>query len=161
MREKALYDLIDRIECSDFSYFEWKERDQTLILSKTSPENFKRKLSDQVGENKRTLSDRKESIPTDDAIQAEVEPQVSINQEKIEEIKSPIVGVVYLQPSSSDSVFVSLGDRIEVGQTLCIVEAMKMMNEIKSSVSGILKSIRVENEEVVEFDQVLFEVIVE
>lgn len=71
-------------------------------------------------------------------------------------IKSPIVGTFYRSPSPEDEPFVKVGDHVEKGQTLCIVEAMKIMNEIESEHSGEVKKILIENAEAVEFDQPLF-----
>ncbi len=71
-------------------------------------------------------------------------------------VKSPIVGTFYRSPSPDDDAFVSVGDQVEKGQTLCIVEAMKIMNEIESEYSGEVKKILVDNEEPVEYDQPLF-----
>jgi acetyl-CoA carboxylase biotin carboxyl carrier protein len=71
-------------------------------------------------------------------------------------VKSPIVGTFYEAPSPDDEVFVKVGDQVQKGQTLCIVEAMKIMNEIESEHSGEVKKILVENGEAVEFDQPLF-----
>lgn len=71
-------------------------------------------------------------------------------------IKSPIVGTFYRAPSPDDDAFVQVGDLVEKGQTLCIVEAMKIMNEIESEYSGEIKEILVEDAEAIEFDQPLF-----
>jgi len=72
------------------------------------------------------------------------------------QVKSPMVGTMYLAPSPGASNFVSVGDKINVGDTLCIVEAMKMMNQIDSDVSGTLKAILINDGEPVEFDEPLF-----
>jgi acetyl-CoA carboxylase biotin carboxyl carrier protein len=72
------------------------------------------------------------------------------------EIKSPMVGTFYRSPSPEAPAYVNVGDTIEVGQVLCIIEAMKLMNEIKSEVKGRIIDIHVENAEPVEFSQVLF-----
>jgi len=71
-------------------------------------------------------------------------------------VKSPIVGTFYRAPSPDDDPFVKVGDTVEKGQTLCIVEAMKIMNEIESDYSGEVKKILVEDGEPVEYDQPLF-----
>ena len=68
-------------------------------------------------------------------------------------IKSPIVGTFYRKPSPDKDPFIKVGDSIEVGDVLCIIEAMKMMNEIKSDISGKILSIDVEDGEPVEFGQ--------
>ena len=72
------------------------------------------------------------------------------------EITSPMVGTFYAGPAPGAKPFVDLGSRIEVGDTLCIVEAMKMMNPIEADVDGTIVSILVENGAPVEFGQVLF-----
>ena len=72
------------------------------------------------------------------------------------EIKSPMVGTFYRSPSPEAPAFVEVGQTVEVGQVVCIVEAMKLMNEIKSEVRGKLKEVVVENAEPVEFGQTLF-----
>lgn len=72
------------------------------------------------------------------------------------EIKAPMVGTFYRSPSPEAPPYVNVGDKIEVGQVLCIIEAMKLMNEIKSEVKGRIIDIHVENAEPVEFSQVLF-----
>lgn len=71
-------------------------------------------------------------------------------------IKSPIVGTFYESPSPDEAAYIKVGDRVEVGQTLCIIEAMKIMNEIESDKAGIVKEILVSNAQPVEFDQPLF-----
>ena len=75
---------------------------------------------------------------------------------KAVEIKSPMVGTFYAAPSPDSAPFVKAGDTIEVGQVVCIVEAMKLMNEIKSDIKGKLVSCLVENADPVEFGQALF-----
>jgi acetyl-CoA carboxylase biotin carboxyl carrier protein len=74
------------------------------------------------------------------------------------EIVSPLVGVVYLKPNPEQSQFKQVGDSVKKGDVLCIVEAMKVMNEIVSDVDGELVEVLVENEQVVEYDQPLFRV---
>lgn len=74
------------------------------------------------------------------------------------EIKSPMVGTFYRSPSPEASSFVEIGQTVEVGQVVCIVEAMKLMNEIKSEVRGRVAEIHIENAQAVEFGQTLFSV---
>ncbi|RKS85928.1 acetyl-CoA carboxylase biotin carboxyl carrier protein [Orbus hercynius] len=71
-------------------------------------------------------------------------------------IKSPMVGTFYRTPSPDSKSFVEVGQKINVGDVLCIVEAMKMMNQIESEKAGVIKAILVENGQPVEFDQPLF-----
>ncbi|MCX5680227.1 MAG: acetyl-CoA carboxylase biotin carboxyl carrier protein [Candidatus Omnitrophica bacterium] len=72
------------------------------------------------------------------------------------EIKSPMVGTFYRSPSPEAPAYVNVGDTINVDQVICIIEAMKLMNEIKSEVNGKIVDIQVDNAEPVEFGQVIF-----
>ena len=72
------------------------------------------------------------------------------------EIKSPMIGTFYRSSSPDTPPFVSVGDKISKGQTVCIIEAMKLFNEIESEVSGTVVKVLVENANPVEYDQVLF-----
>ena len=74
------------------------------------------------------------------------------------EIVSPVVGVVYLKPAPDKPDFKKVGDRVEKGEVVCIVEAMKVMNEITADIAGEITAILVENEQVVEYNQGLFKV---
>ena len=70
--------------------------------------------------------------------------------------RSPMVGTFYRAPNPESPNFVSIGDTVKVGQTLCIIEAMKLLNEIESEHAGVIKEILCENGQGVEFDQPLF-----
>ena len=72
------------------------------------------------------------------------------------EVTAPMVGTFYSASSPGAAAYVQVGDRVSEGDTLCIIEAMKMMNQIEADVSGVVKSIRIQNGEPVEFGQVLF-----
>ena len=71
-------------------------------------------------------------------------------------VKSPMVGTMYRSPAPGAPAFVEIGQKIKEGQTLCIIEAMKMMNQIEADKAGTIKAILVEDESPVEFDQPLF-----
>ncbi len=77
-------------------------------------------------------------------------------EEEGQKIIAPMVGTYYSASSPGAKPFVEVGDKISVGDTLCIIEAMKMMNQIEAEISGTVKSIRVQNGEPVEYGQVLF-----
>jgi len=72
------------------------------------------------------------------------------------EVTAPMVGTFYAASSPGAAPFLQVGDRVNEGDTMCIIEAMKMMNQIEADVSGVVKSIRIQNGEPVEFGQVLF-----
>lgn len=74
------------------------------------------------------------------------------------DIIAPIVGTVYLQPTPDRPAFKQVGDQVSVGETVALIEAMKMMTEIKSPVNGVLTNINVQPEQIVEYGQILFKV---
>jgi acetyl-CoA carboxylase biotin carboxyl carrier protein len=71
-------------------------------------------------------------------------------------VRSPMVGTFYSAPSPDAPPFVEVGQHVNVGETLCIIEAMKMMNQIEADKSGVIKQILAKNEDAIEFDQPLF-----
>lgn len=94
--------------------------------------------------------------------QAPQPPQQNDNAAKSEpkkkyvEVKSPMIGTFYRSPNPETSAFVNVGDKVEVGQTVCMIEAMKLFNEIESEISGSIVEVLVENATPVEYDQPLF-----
>ena len=81
-----------------------------------------------------------------------------ISDESAIEIKSPMPGTYYCSPSPEAPPYVKVGDRVTEGDSLCIVEAMKIMNEIESNVTGVVKEVLVENGKPVEYNQPLFRI---
>jgi acetyl-CoA carboxylase biotin carboxyl carrier protein len=80
------------------------------------------------------------------------------NLDGLHAVRSPVVGTFYRAPAPGEEPYVEVGDRVKQGQTLCIVEAMKLMNEIPSDVSGEVVEILAQNAEGVEYDQPLFHI---
>jgi acetyl-CoA carboxylase biotin carboxyl carrier protein len=78
---------------------------------------------------------------------------------KLVDVVSPMVGTFYRAPAPDADPYVDVEDHVKVGQTLCILEAMKLMNELEAEVSGVIKEITVENAEPVEYGQVLFRIL--
>jgi acetyl-CoA carboxylase biotin carboxyl carrier protein len=76
----------------------------------------------------------------------------------LKEIRSPMVGTLYLQPEPGAEPYARVGSRVTAGQTVCIIEAMKIMNEIEAEVSGVVREIVVDDASPVEYGQVLFRV---
>jgi len=76
----------------------------------------------------------------------------------LKNIKSPMVGTFYRKPAPDKSPFIEVGQKINIGDTVCIVEAMKMMNQVKSEFQGIIKEIHIQDGQPVEFDQTLISV---
>ena len=75
-----------------------------------------------------------------------------------EDLLSPMPGTFYISPTPDDDPFVSVGDEVKKGQTLCIIEAMKIMNEIESEFDGTIINVKVNNGDPVEYNQSLFEI---
>ena len=92
---------------------------------------------------------------------AAVEPQAvgtTIDFNHITEVKSPMVGVFYAAPSPDAQPYVQVGSKVKKGDVLCIIEAMKLMNEIESEYDGVVEAVLVNNEDVVEYGQPLFRI---
>jgi acetyl-CoA carboxylase biotin carboxyl carrier protein len=102
------------------------------------------------------------SVANNNTIQKEVVEKVALAPEVVDDhfhiVEAPLVGTFYRASSPDSDPFVEVGDRVQNGDVLCIVEAMKSMNEIQSDVSGIVKEICVENAGMVEFEQALFKI---
>ena len=77
-------------------------------------------------------------------------------EEKNFVFRSPIIGTLYLTPGPDDPPFIQVGEEIKIGQTVCLIEAMKIFNEIKSDVNGVVTKILVDNESPVEYNQEIF-----
>jgi len=93
------------------------------------------------------------AAPDSEAQKAESESDTGLA-----EVTSPMVGTFYRAPAPDAPPYVETGDRVEKGQTVCILEAMKLMNELEAEVSGTIREICVDNAEPVEFGQVLFRI---
>jgi len=87
-----------------------------------------------------------------------VEPKPAAEPKEIQghAVKSPMVGTVYLAPTPGAKPFIEIGQRVKVGDTLCLIEAMKMFNQVESDKAGVISACMVENSYPVEYDQPLF-----
>jgi acetyl-CoA carboxylase biotin carboxyl carrier protein len=94
--------------------------------------------------------------PVAPAKEAVTEAPKAEDTSKYIEIKSPIIGTLYRKPSPDKPAFVKVGDTISAGDTVCIIEAMKLFNEVESEVSGKIVKVLIEDSSPVEFDQPLF-----
>lgn len=123
----------------------------SMTVLEIEHEGFKLKLSKNKGEVLTRVESNNVS-PVGEVAHEEVKVQGY-------EVKSPLVGTFYMQNSPKDKPFVSIGQRVEAGDTLCIIEAMKIMNEITAPISGVIDSIKVSNASPVGFDQVLMVIV--
>lgn len=102
------------------------------------------------------VSSPAQSVSAASAPPAAEKPAPSTDDSKYITIKSPMIGTFYRTPSPDKPVFINVGDEIKNGKVLCIIEAMKLFNEIESEVSGKIVKVLVENATPVEYDQPLF-----
>lgn len=93
--------------------------------------------------------------PVSEAASAKAAPAVNKN---LFEVKSPMVGTYYSAPSPDAEPFIKVGDRVKKGDTLCIIEAMKLMNELPSEISGTVKEICVDNSQAISFGEVIIKI---
>ena len=121
------------------------------------------------GEESVRINRKKEAHISPSAPQVSISapaPQQSVSPPAIEEepthelakITSPMVGTFYRSPAPGKPAFVEIGQKVKVGDVVCIVEAMKMMNQVKSDVEGVVKKIHIEDGQPVEFDQPLISI---
>lgn len=94
--------------------------------------------------------------PVPQGVSELVEPEASPEMDGLHAVRSPVVGTFYRAPAPGEDEYVEVGDVVSAGQTLCIVEAMKLMNEIVADVSGEVVEVLAENAGGVEYDQPLF-----
>lgn len=152
MEYQELVQLIDKIDQSSLKYFEYRFADESLTLAKDMPTLI-------VEQSTQKVDATQEILPMETvANKAVVTEQVVTQVASYDEVKAPLVGVVYLQPEPSAAPFVAVGEQVSKGQVLCIIEAMKLMNEVVAPFDCIVKGIHAVNETVVEYDQRLFEI---
>ena len=145
MEQKEIFEFISRFEESSLTVLEIEEDSFKLKLEKPGPQTAA------VVSVASPVQPMQQTQPMQPATPSPVD-------NGFEKVKSPIVGVFYESPSPEEPAFAALGQKVSKGQVLCLVEAMKMMNELKSPVDGIIKAIHGTDGQLVEFDQVLFEV---
>ena len=150
--------LIEMLEESNLNEIEIKEGEEAVKLVKSNPvpSNFISSTPAIISEPTQQSPITKPSVPLSEATVTQEISQTSDVLESGNKMNSPMVGTFYSAPNPESEPFVKVGDQINEGDVLCIIEAMKMMNEVKSEFSGTVKQILVDNAEPVEFDQTLF-----
>ena len=154
MKEKTIKKLIKLVESSNI--------DQLEVSSWGRKVRITRRLHDgngntpQAGVVHNIPARTVETAPANPTPETVVEPKPTDADKKYVEVKSPMVGTFYAAPAPDAPPYVTQNQKIKVGQVVCIVEAMKLMNEIESEVAGRVAKIMIENAQPVEFGQVLF-----
>lgn len=142
---KEIVKLIDLMEERNLSEFELEVEGIKIKISR--------------GQTKAALSaplSASVSSPEAEANSAGIEPFAEEEKNNLRYISSPMVGTFYRSPDPSSPPFIEIGEPVKKNQTLCIIEAMKLMNEIESDIDGILEDVYVENGKPVEYGKRLF-----
>ncbi len=147
--------LIKMLDESGLAEIEIEEEGSKLRLSKPRP-----KITQAVQQFVPQILEQQSQVEKPKEEQIKTEPEAEKKEEfksdKIVEVRSPMVGTFYKAPSPDAEPYVTVGSRVKKGTVLCIIEAMKLMNEIESEVSGTVVKVLVENAQPVEYDQPLF-----
>jgi acetyl-CoA carboxylase biotin carboxyl carrier protein len=148
--------LIKIVEKSDITEFSIQEGDLKVKISKNSNSSAVQMPVQTEIQSQSAPQSQPQPAPA----QQEEKPKSEepAKDENIYEVKSPIVGTFYRAPAPDADPYVQVGEKVSQGQVLCIVEAMKLMNEIESEVSGKIVKILVDNATPVEYNQPLFQI---
>ncbi|MCP4570251.1 MAG: acetyl-CoA carboxylase biotin carboxyl carrier protein [FCB group bacterium] len=150
MKEKQIKKLIQLVEESDIDVLEVSSWGRKVRIT--------RRLSNNTSDNgSSSMANLAAHMPPPVAVVAPA-PQAppAADDDKFMAIKSPMVGTFYAAPAPDAKPYVEVGQHVEKGQVVCIVEAMKLMNEIESEVAGRVTKVNVENAQPVEFGQAIF-----
>lgn len=142
MNLKEIKEILLTIDKTNLTYVNLKEKDFALEVSKSQNTKDEILLTD-------SIIDESDFVETINSI---------VVSNDIHLIKTPIMGTYYESPSPESSSFVRVGDKVNKGDTLCIIEAMKLMNEIHSDVDGEIVEVLLKNEDLVEYNQPLFKI---
>jgi acetyl-CoA carboxylase biotin carboxyl carrier protein len=148
---KYVKQLLEMVEKSAVNEVELEEKGHKIRITKSAPQNVM-----QAPQYQMAMPAPAAAAPAAPAPQAAAAKPAAAEGKKYHEVKSPIVGTFYRSPSPDAAPYVEVGSKVKQGGTLCIVEAMKLMNEIESDVTGTIVKINVENGKPVEYGQVLF-----
>tara|TARA_B100002019_G_scaffold132355_2_gene113781 strand:- start:1351 stop:1830 length:480 start_codon:yes stop_codon:yes gene_type:complete len=154
MNIKEIKNLIKFVSLSNISEVKLKLREFKITI-KTDNKKSSTRVNSSILSKDELLN-----ITDENSIDQNQEESVVLDEKKSNEkyktIKSPIIGTFYRKPSPEKDVFVDVGSQIKKGDTLCVIEAMKLFNEIESDVDGKIVKILVDDSSPVEFDQPLF-----
>ncbi|MDR0879698.1 MAG: acetyl-CoA carboxylase biotin carboxyl carrier protein [Clostridioides sp.] len=161
MNVKDIAELIKVIDSTSLDYVKLEDSSLKLEVSRNNMivDNNKTCAKNQgieyIEENLHNSSTGSDSYNGDFEIEESAYTNSSCD---LFDVKAPLMGTFYASPSPDAGTYVKIGDTVEEGQTLCILEAMKLMNEIQSDVSGEIVEILVQNEELVEYNQPIFRI---
>lgn len=145
--------LIELLEESNIDEIEIKEGEESVRISRNSAQPLMAAYAQPPAPAPAPAPSAPAAAPVADA----AAPSAPAHSGNV--ITSPMVGTFYRSPSPTSAAFVEVGQSVKVGDVLCIVEAMKMMNQIEADKSGTIEAILVDNGEAVEFEQPLFSIV--
>ena len=147
---RSIRKLIEMVEGSDIAEIEIKEGENTVRITRNKEPVYIQAASSQPQYAPAPIAN---PVSTSTATAPVAEAVADVSGESI---TSPMVGTFYAAPAPDAAPFVKVGQKINAGDTLCIIEAMKIMNPIEAEISGVVKQVLVQNGEPVEFGQTLF-----
>ena len=147
---KEISELLAAISKNNITELTLKNADFELTVSQGSPQ-----ATSSISTTITDINSQLISLPTPESLLAVNQHTIPSIDKSWIEIKSPMVGTFYRSPAPDEPAFASIGDRIKVGQTVCIIEAMKLMNEIEAESAGQVMEVLVENGQPIEFGQPL------
>ncbi len=149
--------LIELLEESNIDELEIKEGEESVRISRNSGRGFAPMMAPMPAQ----IVTAPAPAPTAAApvVAASADPAAESSKHKGHIIRSPMVGTFYRSPSPGSPSFVEVGKHVKVGDVLCIVEAMKMMNQLESDKAGVIEAILVEDGQPIEFDQPLMTIV--
>ena len=161
----GIKELIESVNSSDIAYFEYETNDGHIKMDKSLTRSLTEAPSKEIVKNEvkseEVVKAKTESFSNNENV---ISQPVSQEKTKVSEdenlyiVKSPMVGTFYSSPSPDKAPFVSVGDTVKTSSILCIIEAMKLMNEIQSDYDCEIEAVLVSNEQKVEYGQPLFRV---
>lgn len=163
MQYEELVKLIDKLDQSSLAYFEFTNDNERLLLAKEVPQVAAPApvVVTDVTESAALTAPASLAAPAPVAVPEVVEAPAAhapAPEAAGKDVPAPMVGVVYLQANPDAVPYVQVGDSVKKGQVLCLIEAMKLMNEIVAPQDGVVSAILVENENIVEYGQALFRI---
>lgn len=153
MEFENILTLIKTVSDSELTNFKYEENGVKLSLSKRQNQ-----VVSSVTYEPSVINETAKAAPSPQKTESIVEKQDTLEDLSGNIIKSPLVGTFYTAPSEDADAYVKVGDKVKKGQTLAIIEAMKLMNEIESEFDGNISEVYVENGQAVEYGQPLFKV---
>lgn len=153
MKINEIKELLKTIDNTSLEYVKLENSELRLEVSKKNSS-----IKNNIKNEKNTLTNSEEIELENENNENISEDDISKDKDNLYIVKAPLMGTFYSSPSPDEKSFVNIGDVVKEGDKLCILEAMKLMNEINSDIEGEIVEILVKSEELVEYNQPLFKI---